>query len=111
MRANDSQTYSATRSTIWKIIFFATSERQTLCNTIKVFKIVIFIFVFVGVVVVSRRREFLKSAETSLRLYALLLIEILVRVCYCSEKIDPNFPLSALLSHKKTSSKIIKTLQ
>ena len=35
VRANDSQTYSATRSTIWKIIFFATSERQTLCNTIK----------------------------------------------------------------------------
>ena len=36
-----------------------------------------------------------------LSLYALLLIEILVRVCYCSEKIDPNFPLSALLLHKK----------
>ena len=33
--ANDSHTYSATRSTIWKIIFFATSERQTLCNTIQ----------------------------------------------------------------------------
>ena len=35
VRANDSQTYSTTRSTIWKIIFFATSERQTLCKTIK----------------------------------------------------------------------------
>ena len=46
-----------------------------------------------------------------LSLYALLLIEILVRVCYCSEKIDPNFPLSALLLHKKNSSKMIKTLQ
>ena len=52
VRANDSQTYSATRSTIWKIIFFATSERQTLCNTKKVFKIVIY-SVLVGIVVVS----------------------------------------------------------
>ena len=50
VRASDSQTYSATRSTIWKIILFATSERQTLCNTLKGIKIVIFIFIFVGII-------------------------------------------------------------
>ena len=32
-RQPDLQRY--TRSTIWKIIFFATSEKQTLCNKIK----------------------------------------------------------------------------